>query len=250
MTPAREFLATGGYLHPVRSWVLPLRDDPATEPPLELDLVFDGLARDERVMIRSLATPISPRIRRRGWAAVEALRAGRSAGANSLPRNLRGSVGDALREFVSFGLTGQSYIPSSRGVTRERLAEAGAAETKVRGHLVVLQVHVLVRAPDRRRARQRLTRAAAVFDRCAGPFNWLKLRRPWRRRMYIRTIEAARAWRGASFIASAAEAAALTGRPLGDLTGLAGPRVWTRRRARRGRVSHDPALFLGQAPDG
>ena len=158
MTPAREFLTTGGYLHPVRSWVLPLRDDPATEPPLELDLVFDGLARDERVMIRSLATPISPRIRRRGWAAVEALRAGRSSGRQQpAAESSGGSVGDALREFVTFGLTGQSYIPSSRGVTRERLAEAGAAETKVRGHLVVLQVHVLVRAPDRRCARQRLT---------------------------------------------------------------------------------------------
>ncbi|MDE0002954.1 MAG: hypothetical protein OXQ29_09695 [Rhodospirillaceae bacterium] len=250
MTTRRGRYTTGGYLRPMRSWALPLRDDLATSPPLDLDLAFDGLTRDEGVMIRGIASPITPRVRRRGWTVVEALRAGRTAGDSSLQRSLGRSVRDALREVLAFGLTGQSYSPSPRGLTRERLAEAGAAESKLKEHLVVLEVHIIVRAPNRRRARERLALVTAVFDRCAGPFNWLTLRRPWRQRAYARAIEVGRSWRGAAFVASATEAAALTGRPLDDLVGLARRRLWTRLSARRGRVTHNDALFLGQSLDG
>ncbi|MDE2903046.1 MAG: hypothetical protein OXP73_08445 [Chloroflexota bacterium] len=249
MTPDPELITVGGFLRPARSWVLPLRDDLATEPLLELDLVFERLARHEHVMIRSITRPISPRVRRQGWAVVESLRRGQVSGGHGPLRALGRGVGECLREMLTFGLTGQSYRPGARDVTRERLAEAGAAEAKVRGHLVVLEIHLLVRAADRRRARDRLRLAASVFDRCAGPFNWLKLQRPWRRRAYAHAVTAGRSWRGASFIASAEEAAALTGRPHSDLAGLHGRRVWTRRSARRGRVTHDAALFLGQTPD-
>ena len=57
-------------------------------------------------------------------------------------------------------------------------------------------------------------------------------------------------WPGATFTASAEEAALLTGRPRREFDGLRTRRVWTRRRARAGRVPHDADLFLGQAPDG
>lgn len=240
----------GGYLRPTRLWVLPLREAAAGEISLDLDEVFHDLAPRERVAIRSIASPIDPWARQRGWGAVEALRAGHGSGGRSLPRRLGRNLGEGLRDVLSFALAGQSYQPRSPRVTRERLAEAGAAEAKLRGSLVVLEVHVLVRASDRRRARARLRVVAAVFDRWAGPFNWLEVRRPWRRRTYIRSVEAARGWRGAGFIASAAEAAALTGRPVGDLTGLTERRIWTRHKARRGRVSHDAPLFLGHEPDG
>lgn len=248
--PNDDSTTVGGYLRPTRPWVLPLRDHMAGEPPLDLDEVFHGLAPRERVTIRSIVRPIDPRARQRGWGAVEALRAGRATGGRGLSRSLGRNLVEGLREVLAFVFAGQSYQATSTHVSRERLAEAGAAEAKLRGPLVALEVHVLVRASDRRRARARLRAVAAVFARCAGPFNWLEVRRPWRRRTYIRTVEAARGWRGAGFIASAAEAAALTGRPVGDLTELTGRRTWTRRRARRGRVSHDAPLFLGHAPDG
>lgn len=249
MTPGHESFATGGYLRPARSWALPLWNDPASAPP-DLDLVFAGLARDETVLIRSIARPTSPNVRDGGWAIVHALRAGRAPGGCDLLPSLGRSLGEGLREVLAFALAGQSYRPRSPEVTRERLAEAGAAEAKVRGPLVVLEVHLLVRARDRRRARTRLNKSAAVFNHGAGPFNRLKLRRPMRRASYLRAIRAARPWPGAGFVASASEAAVLTGRPLGEFTSLVEQRTWTRRSARRGRVTHDPALFLGQAPDG
>ncbi len=246
MTPGRDSFTTGGYLRPARSWALPLWDDPVTGPPPDLDSVFAGLARDEQVLIRSIAKPIGPKVRRTGWAIVEALRTGRDTGGSGLLRSLVAG----LREMLAFALAGQSYRSRAPHVSRERLAEASAAEAKVRGQLLVLEIHLLVRARNRRRARQRLRQSAAVFTQGAGPFNRLKLRRPMRRGSYIQTIRACRPWRGAGFVASAAEAAALTGRSLSDLTGLAERCIWTRRNARRGRITRDEALFLGQAPDG
>lgn len=250
MTPGRDSFTAGGYLRPARSWALPLWDDPVTGPPPDLDSVFAGLARDEKVLIRSIAGPISPKVRRTGWAIVEALRAGRDTGERGLSRSLGRSVVAGLREMLAFALAGQSFRARAPHVTRERLAEASAAEAKVRGQLVVLEIHLLVLARNRRRARQRLRQSAAVFAHGAGPFNRLELRRPMRRGSYIQTIRACRPWRGAGFVASTAEAAALTGRPLSDLTGLAERCIWTRRNARRGRITRDSALFLGQAPDG
>ncbi len=248
--PGRDAFTTGGYLRPARAWALPLRDDPATGPPLDLDSVFAGLAHDEKVLIRSIARPISPRVRSNGWAVVEALRAGRATGGRGLAESLGRSLGEALRDMLAFALAGQSHHPRSHRVSRERLAEAGAAEAKVRGQLVVLEVHLLVRARNRRRACRRLRQSAAVFNRGAGPFNRLVLRRPIRRGSFVRTVRAARLWTGAGFVASAAEAAALTGRPLSEFAGIAEQRIWTRHSARRGRVTRDVALFLGQAPDG
>ena len=249
VTPGRDSFVTGGYLRPARSWVLPLWDERATGPPPDLDAVFAGLAHDEKVLIRSTARPLRQTVRNNGWAMVEALRAGREPGGRGLSRSLGRWIGDGLRELLAFAVAAQSYRPRSHQVTRQRLAEAGAAEAKVRGPLVALELHLLVRARNRRRARKRLRQAAAAFSHGAGPFNRLVLRRPQRRGSYVRTIRTARPWRGAEFVASAAEAAALSGRPLGEFTGLAEQRTWTRRTARRGRVTHDAALFLGQALD-
>ncbi len=250
MTPGRDAFTTGGYLRPARSWPLPLWDDPVAAAPLDLDSVFAALARDETVLIRSIARPITPNVRSAGWAIVEALRAGRVTGRHNLSQGLGGSIVAGLRELLAFALVGQSYGARAPHVTRERLAEASAAEAKVRGQLVVLEVHLLVRARNGRRARKRLRQSAAVFTHGAGPFNRLELRRPMRRGSYIQTIRACRPWRGADFVASAAEAATLTGRSLSDLTGLAERCIWTRRNARRGHVTRDVALFLGHAPDG
>ncbi len=250
VTHGRESFTTGGYLRPARSWALPLWDDPASAPPPDLDLVFAGLAGDETVLIRSIARPTSPNVRVSGWAIAHALRAGREPGGRGLLPSLGRSIGEGLRELLAFALAGQSYRPTSHAATRERLAEAGAAEAKVRGILVMLEVHVLVQTRGRRRSRTRLRQSAAVFNHGAGPFNRLELRCPMRRASYLRTIRAGRPWPGAGFVASASEAAVLTGRPLGEFTGLAEQRTWTCRSARRGRVTHDTGLFLGQAPDG
>ena len=221
VTPSSDSFTTGGYLRPARSWALPLWNDRATEPLPDLDLVVAGLAHDKKVRIRSIARPISPKVRDSGWAIVEALRAGRETGERGLSRRLGRSLGEALRGSLAFALAGQSYCPRPRDVTRERLVKAGADEAKVRGPHVVLEVHVLVRARNRRRSRRRLRRSAAVLDHGAGPFNRLELRCPMRRGSYLRTIQTARPWRGAGFEASAAEAAAPTVRPLSDFTELA-----------------------------
>ncbi len=151
---------------------------------------------------------------------------------------------------LSFALSGEKYEPQARGATREQLAAAGVTEAKVRGHLVDLEVHLLVRGPDKRSARDRLKVVRAVFEDCAGPFNRLVARRPLRRRAHVRTVAARQSWPGARFTASVEEAVALTGRPRGDLVGLRGRRVWTRQTPRRGRVPIDTDLFVGQPPDG
>ncbi len=242
--------ALGAYLRPARPWVLPLGQDLADSPPLELDLAFDDLAPDEQVEIRSIAVPVSVRTRRRAWGSVEALRAGRQPMDGGLTRDLVHGVTEALREMLAFGLTGQAHASRPRGVTRESTAAAGVAEAKARSRLVDLQLQILVRAPDKRRARDRLAVAVAAFDPLAGPFNWLVMRRPWRRRAFARVFDREQPWPGATFTASAEEAALLTGRPRREFDGLRTRRVWTRRRARAGRVPHDADLFLGQAPDG
>ena len=91
---------------------------------------------------------------------------------------------------LSFALSGQSYTPEARGATREQLAAAGVTEAKVRGPLIDLEVHILVRAPDKRSARTRLKVVRGVFEDCAGPFNRLVARRPLRRRTYVRAVAA------------------------------------------------------------
>ena len=248
MTTGEAPVVVGAYLRPKRSWALPLWDDLEASP--LLDLAFHGLGPDELVVIRTIASPIGERTRRWGWAAVNSLRAGRWPGQGRVLRDLGRGAGEALREMLSFALSGQSYTPEARGATREQLAAAGVTEAKVRGHLIDLEVHILVRAPDKRSARARLKVARGVFEDCAGPFNRLVARRPLRRRAYVRAVEARQSWPGARFTASVEEAVALTGRPRGDLVGLRGRRVWTRQTPRRGRVPIDTDMFVGQPPDG
>ena len=234
--------AVGAYLRLARPWVLPLDHELADSPPLELDLAFDDLAPDAQVEIRSIAVPDQ-----RPHAPA---RAGRQPMDGGLTRDLVHGVTEALREMLAFGLTGQAHTPRARGATRESTAAAGVAEAKARSRLIDLQLQILVRARDKRRARARLAVAVAAFDPLAGPFNWLVMRRPWRRRAFARVFDREQPWPGATFTASTEEAALLTGRPRREFDGLRTRRVWTRRRARAGRVPHDADLFLGQAPDG
>ena len=124
------------------------------------------------------------------------------------------------------------------------------AEAKVRGPLIDLEVHILVWGPDKRSARDRFEVVRDLFEDCAGPFNRLVARRPWRRRAYLRAVAEQQAWPGARFTASVDEAVALTGRPRGDLVGFHGRRVWTRNSPRRGQVPVDADLFVGQTPHG
>ena len=248
MTTEHSSFVLGAYLRPKGSWVLPLWDDPEASP--LLDLAFHGRGPDESVLIRTIASPIGERTRKWGWAAVDSLRAGRWPGQGRVLRDLGRGVGEALREMLSFALSGQNYEPQTRGATREQLAAAAATEAKVRGHLIDLEVHLLVRAPDKRSARTRLKAVQGVFEDCVGPFNQLVARRPWRRRAYVRAVAERQSWPGARFTVSVEEAVALTGRPRGDLVGLRGRRVWTRQSPRRGRVPIDTDLFVGQPPDG
>ena len=248
MRAGLDLYVLGAYLRPKRSWVLPLWDDLEGAPPL--DLAFHGLGPDELVVIRTIASPIQDGTHQWGWAAVQSLRAGRWPGQGQVLRDLGRGAGGALREMLSFLLSGQSHTPTERGATREQLAGAGVAEAKVRDRLIDLEVHILVGAPDKRRARARLKLVRAVFEDCAGPFNRLVARRPWRRRAHIRAVAEQQAWPGARFTASVEEAVALTGRPRGDLVGFRGRRVWTRKGPRRGLVPIDRDLFVGQPPDG
>ena len=249
MTSDKGPYPLGAYLRPALHWVLPLRDDLADSPALGLDRVFDGLAPDEQVAIRSIAEPASSRRRRQAWTAVEELSAGRQPHDRGLPRDMVRGVGEALREMLAFGMTGQAYEPRARGVTRQQAAAASAADAKARSRLIDLQLQILVRARDKARARARLAAALAAFELCAGPFNWLVMRKPWRRRMFAREFEREQPWPSATFSVSAEEAIALTGRPRRDFDGLNTRRVWTRVRARTGWVPRDEDLFLGQTPD-
>lgn len=248
MTTSEDRYVVGAYLRPKRSWVLPLWHDLEGAPPL--DLAFHGLGPDELVVIRTVASPIKDGTHKWGWAAVQALRAGRWPGQDQVLRDLSRFAGGALREMLAFLLSGDSHTPTERGATREQLAGAGAAEAKVRDRLIDLEVHIVVGAPDRRRAHARLKLVRAVFEDCAGPFNRLVARRPWRRRAHLRAVAEQQAWPGARFTASVEEAVALTGRPRGDLVGFRGRRVWTRDGPRRGQVPVDTDLFVGQTPHG
>ncbi|MCY4115239.1 MAG: hypothetical protein OXG33_15090 [Chloroflexi bacterium] len=246
-TPEARYLL-GAYLRPKRSWVLPLWDDPEAGPPV--DLAFDGLEPDELVMIRTIASRTGDRTIKWGWTAIQSLRAGRWPGQGGILQDLGRGLGGALREMLAFLLSGASHTPTERGATREQLAGAGVAEAKVRDRLIDLEVHVIVGARDRRSARARLKLVRAVFEDCAGPFNRLVARRPWRRRAHVRAVAEQQAWPGARFTASVEEAVALTGRPRGDLVGFRGRRVWTRNSPRRGQVPVDTDLFVGQTPHG
>ena len=248
MTTEHSSFVLGAYVRPKRSWTLPLWDDLEASP--LLDVAFHGLAPDALVVIRTIASPIGERTRQWGWAAVDSLRAGRWPGQGRFLRDLGRGIGEALREMLSFALSGDSQTPEARGATREQLAAATAAEAKVRGHLIDLEVHILVRGPDKRSAGDRLKVVLAVFEDCVGPFNQLVARRPRRRRAYVRTVAEQQAWPGARFTASVDEAVVLTGRPRGDLVGLHKRRVWTRNSPRRGQVPVDTDLFVGQTPDG
>ena len=152
MTTEHRSFVLGAYLRPKRSWVLPLWDDPEASP--LLDLAFHGLGPDELVLIRTIASPIGERTRKWGWSAVDSLRAGRWPGQGRVLRDLGRGIGEALREMLSFALSGQNYEPQTRGATREQLAAATAAEAKVRGHLIDLEVQILVRGPDKRSGRR------------------------------------------------------------------------------------------------
>ena len=161
MRAGQDPYVLGAYLRPQRSWVLPLWDDLEGAPPL--DLAFHGLGPNELVVIRTIASPIKDGTHQWGWAAVQSLRAGRWPGQGEVLRDLGRGAGGALREMLSFLLSGQSHTPTERGATREQLAGAGAAEAKVRGHLIDLEVHIFAGALDKRRARARLKLIRAVF---------------------------------------------------------------------------------------
>ena len=246
-TPGAGYLQSA-YLRPKRSWVLPLWDDPEAGPPV--DLAFHGLQPDELVMIRTIASRTSDRTIRWGWTAIQSLRAGRWPGQGGILQDLGRGLGGALREMLAFLVSGDTHTPSERGATREQLAGSGVAEAKVRGPLIDLEVHILVWGPDKRSVRDRFEVVRDLFEDCAGPFNRLVVRRPWRRQAHIRTVAAQQSWPGARFTASLEEALALSGRSRRDLVGFHGRRVWTRQSPRRGLVPIDRDLFVGQPPHG
>ena len=111
MTTEHRSFVLGAYLRPKGSWVLPLWDDLEASP--LLDLAFHGRGPDELVLIRTIASPIGERTRKWGWAAVDSLRAGRWPGQGRVLRDLGRGIGEALREMLSFALSGQNYEPQT-----------------------------------------------------------------------------------------------------------------------------------------
>ena len=234
------------YLAPEHHWALPLRTDLLQDPAALLDRGFADQAAGERVVVRFLVARAGTRQQREALVRAAQLRAGQRLSAGGMGRTVVRATGEALREMLAFGLTGQTYNPTPRGSSRESLVQAQAAERKAHRPLLTMQIQVRVQAPTKARAEARFARLLACFEPTAGVFNRLVAHHPWRKLRFDRCFAAQDWWPGASFVVSHEEAHALTGCPLLELETLVGTKVWTRQAGRYGDVPEDRGLRLGR----
>ena len=103
-----------------------------------------------------------------------------------------------------------------------------------------MQIQLWVQALTRAEAEDRFDLLLACFEPTRGAFNRLVPHRPWRKRRFDRCFADQGWWPGASFVASLAEAHALTGRSLVELETFVGTQVWTRWGGRYGDVPPRP----------
>ena len=232
------------YLAPARHWALPLRHDFIQDPQALLDRGLCGQSDDELVAVRFILEPARRRAVREALAVAQGLTAGQPPSERRLGRMILRQTHDALREMLTFGLTGQSYEPRPHGATRELLMQARMAEAKAQSPLLEMQIQIRLQAWTKDCVRSRYGRLLACFEQYRSAFNHLRPRRPWRRREFDRRFADERSWPGASFVVSAAEAHALTGRPLHELDMPSGRQVRTRRSERYGAAPHDGGLRL------
>ena len=204
------------YVAPERHWVLPLHC-PIIQRPHELfnQAVADAVD-DVCVAMRFIIEPTDAEIVREARALAGRLQAERltsPGGPLAVTCRMAGGLRWAVRR---------------RSCLRRLRMHAPAVEQKARTHLLTMQIQLRLQAPTRAQAECGMARLVATFAAFTSWHNRFRAYRPRRGRRFDRYFNQARAWPGATFVASHEEAHAVTGLPLLALATLDERQVWTR----------------------
>ena len=239
------------YLVPREHWALPLRDAFEHDPQDVLDQAFVGQPPGEHTAVMFVIEPVKHGTHEAAWRVADGLRAGIRPSAQSLSRQLvRGTLGNARYMLASIMGAEQAYTTAQRRTTPHMLEGARAVIAKARSPLLRIQILIRVVAPTKAQAKAQLAFTATTFSQYTGPFNRLVAHRPWRQRKFDRVFQQQGSWPGASFVVSAAEAAALTGRPTRDLALVTECDVILRTKPLAVRAAACEDHFLGELSDG
>lgn len=224
------------YLRPVRHWAFPLHCPVIQHPHRLLSQPVDDTGDDVYVAMRFILAPADAGIVREARALAAILQAERRYSPSRTRAGMRQLVG-CLR-----------WAVGRRPPLRQLRLHAPSVETKARSHLLAMQIQLQLQAPTRAQAERGMARLVATFEVYTNWPNRLRAHRPRRGRRFDRVFSQARAWPGATFVASPEEAHAVTSLPLPVLATLDERQVWTHWSDGRGTTSAASGPYAGGAP--
>ena len=203
------------YLRPARHWAFPLHCPDLQYPHRLFTEPVDDTGDDVYVAMRFILGPAEAGIVREARALATILQAERRHSPSGPRAGIR-PVAGRLR-----------WTTGRRPHLRQLRLHAPAVATKARGHLLAMQIQLRLQAPTRAQAERGMARLVATFEAYTTWPNRLRAHRPRRGRRFDRVFSQARAWPGATFVASPEEAHAVTSLPLPVLATLDERQVWT-----------------------
>lgn len=225
------------YLRPVRHWAYSLHCPDIQLPHRVFSEPVDDTGDDVYVAMRFILAPADAGIVREARTLAAILQAERRQSPSGPRAGIR-PVAGRLR-----------WAVGRRPPLRQLRLHAPAMETKARGHLLAMQIQLRLQAPTRAQAERGMARLVATFEAYTSWPNRLRAHRPRRGRRFDRVFSQARAWPGATFVASAEEAHAITSLPLPVLASLDERQVWTHWSDGRGTTIAASGPYAGRAPD-
>ncbi len=225
------------YLRPARHWAFPLRCPDLQYPHRLFTEPVDDTGDDVYVAMRIILAPAEAGIVREARALAAILQAERRHSPSGPRAGIR-PVAGRLR-----------WAVGRRPPLRQLRLHAPVVEAKARGHLLAMQIQLRLQAPTRAQAERGMARLVATFEAYTNWPNRLRAYRPRRGRRFDRVFSQARAWPGATFVASPEEAHAITSLPLPVLATLDERQVWTHWSDGRGTTIAASGPSAGGAPD-
>ena len=226
------------YLRPARHWAFPMHGPNIQHPHRLFSEPVADAVDDVCVATRFILGLAEAGIVREASALAARLRAERRRSLSG-PRTGIRQVADRLR-----------WTIGRRPPLRQRRMHAPAVEAKAHGHLLTMQIQVRLQAPTRVQAERGMARLVASFGAYTTWPNRLRAHRLRRGRRFDRFFSQARAWPGATFVASPEEAHAVTSLPLLALVTLDERQLWTHWRDGRGTTIHASGPHPEGGPDG